>query len=42
MEAHERARDLCLRLMQRYSASGNDELNKEIRFWLFVDMMVFD
>lgn len=39
-EAHEKAKKLCLKLIQEYSASGNDELDKEIRFWLFVDMQI--
>lgn len=38
MKAHERAKDLCLRLMQKHSSTGNEEIDSEIRFWLFVDM----
>lgn len=40
MESNERAKELCLRLIQEHSATGNEELDKEIRFWLFVDMTI--
>ncbi|MBU4300606.1 MAG: hypothetical protein ABIF85_04215 [Nanoarchaeota archaeon] len=39
-EAHERAQELCMKLIQEYSATGNEELDKETRFWLFVDMTI--
>lgn len=39
-EAHERSKALCLRLLQEFSSTGNEDLDKEIRFWLFVDMNI--
>ena len=40
LEAHERARELCLELLQEFSSTGNEDLDKVIRFWLFVDMNI--
>ena len=39
-EAHERAKALCLKLLQDFSSTGNEDLDKEIRFWLFFDMNI--
>ncbi|MCX6815686.1 MAG: hypothetical protein NT120_02450 [Candidatus Aenigmarchaeota archaeon] len=40
LEAHNRAKNLCLKLLQDFSSTGNDNLDKEIRFWLYVDMNI--
>ncbi|HLD85075.1 MAG TPA: hypothetical protein VI968_00810 [archaeon] len=40
IEAHERAKKLCSKLIQEYSSSENDELASATRFWLFVDMNI--
>jgi hypothetical protein len=40
LEAHEKSKELCLKLLQQFSSTGNEDLDKEIRFWLFVDMII--
>lgn len=40
MEAHQKAKDLCLRLIQEHASTRNEEIDAEIRFWLFVDMNI--
>lgn len=39
-EAHERARNLCLKLMQDFSSTGNESINSVIRFWIYFDMNI--
>lgn len=40
IESHKKAKELCLKLIQSYSSTGNEDLDKETRFWLFVDMNI--
>jgi hypothetical protein len=40
IESHEKAKSLCLKLIQEHSSTGDIDLDKEIRFWLFVDMNI--
>lgn len=43
LEAHKRAKELCLRLLRNFSSTGNgdeDEERKSTAFWLFFDMNI--
>lgn len=39
-EAHTKAKELCFKLLRDFSSTGDNDLDKEIRFWLFVDMQI--